>query len=246
MRFTPIVLALPALATAQQNPLMDQVMGWYNKAAAVVSANLPNAPSAPHVPIVDTAAAKIADLSVDRLTLENHKQVLASSSTGGSSEPETIMLFVTGGNKTCFGTCGHAETEWNKSVALIAASSSAPHLAMLNCEAEPVLCNAWAIGPPSVVYIQRPQPLADQSTPATPVYMLPLNRTSVTASEIAAIHTESKFQNQAPYEGFFHPFDGQLAKLGLDIPFGYGVYYFSLIPSWAMMVGISFFTRTFM
>lgn len=248
MRVSPVVLALPALAAAaEQVPLLDQLKGFFNKATAAISSSVPSVPSAA-APIIenpiDSGAAAIAQLSVDRVTVDNYKQIIAPS--GAASGPEPFLLFVTGGNKTCFGLCAHAETEFNKSVALISAASNPPHLGLLNCEAEPVLCNAWAVGPPSVLYMQLPQPLADQSKPATTVYNIPLNRTSVTAAEIAALHTETKFSENAPYEGYFHPFDSQLAKLGLDIPFGYGVYYFSLIPSWAMMVGISFFTRTFM
>lgn len=250
MRLSPVVLALPAMAAAQQQvPLMDQVKGWFNKATQAISSSVPSAPSVPSVSVpnpVDAAAAKVADYTVDRLTLENYKEVLTPGAATSSPGVEDVMLFVTGGNKTCFGLCAHAEGEWNKSTPFIAASSNPPRLAMLNCEAEPVLCNAWAVGPPSVLYMQLPQPLADQTKPATTVYSIPLNRTSVTASEIVALHTETKYAEKAPYEGYFHPFDGQLAKLGLGVPFGYAVYYFNMVPSWAMMVGISFFTRTFM
>lgn len=248
MRVSPVVLALPALAAAaEQVPLLDQLKGFFNKATAAISSSVPSVPSAA-APIIekpiDASAAAIAQLSVDRVTLDNYKQIIVPGDA--ASGPEPFMLFITGGNKTCFGLCAHSETEFNKSVALISAASNPPHLGLLNCETDPVLCNAWSVGPPSILYMELPQPLADQSKPATTVYNIPLNRTSVTAAEIAALHTESKFSEKAPYEGYFHPFDSQLAKLGLDIPFGYGIYYFSLIPSWAMMVGISFFTRTFM
>lgn len=257
MRMNPIVLALPAMAAAQgaQVPLLDQLKGWFSSATAALAASTPTAAaSIPNVANVaagipnpvEAVASKFADVTVDRVTLENHKSILAPGAATSSPGIEDLMLFVTGGNKTCFGLCKHAEAEWNKSVALIAASKNPPHLALLNCETDPVLCNAWALGPPSVLYMQLPQPLADQSHPATTVYSIALNRTSVTAAEIAAIHTEGKFAEKAPYEGYFHPFDGQLAKFGLSIPFGYAVYYFNMIPSWMMMVGISFFTRTFM
>lgn len=254
MRLNAIVLALPALAVAQEQvPLVDQLKGWFNKATQAIQANIPSSvpsvPSVSDIPVanpVNAGAAKIADLTVDRLTLENHKEILAPGAATASSGTEDFMLFLTGGNKTCFGLCGHAETEFNKSVALIAASPNPPHLAILSCETDPVLCNAWALGAPTVLYMKLPHPQADQTKPATDVYILPLNRTSVTAAEIAAIHTETKYQEKVPYEGYFHPFDGQLAKLGLGIPFGYAVWGFGLIPSWAMMIGISFFTRTFM
>lgn len=255
MRVNAALLALPALASAQQQaPLMDQLKGWFDKATQAVqglqasaSSAVPNAPAMSDIPNpVNAAAAQVASLSVDRLTLENHQQLLKTGAATASPGIEELMLFITGGNKTCFGLCDHAETEWNKSVPLIAASRNAPKLAVLNCETDPVLCNAWAAGPPSVFYFLLPQPLPDQSSPATTVHEIPLNRTDVTSAEIVALVSEGKYKETAPYEGVFHPFDGHLAKFGVGIPFGYAVYYFSLVPSWMMMVGISFFTRNFM
>jgi hypothetical protein len=46
---------------------------------------------------------------------------------------------ITGGNKTCYGTCERAELAWNNSVPLISASPNAPYLALLDCETDPVL-----------------------------------------------------------------------------------------------------------
>lgn len=255
MRINAALLALPALASAQQqNPLMDQVMGWYAKATQAIqgvqssaSSAVPKAPAMPNIGNpVNAAAAQVAALSVSRMTVENHQQLLKTGAATASPGIEELMLFITGGNKTCFGLCNHAEIEWNKSVPLIAASRNAPKLAVLSCETDPVLCNAWAAGPPSIFYFLLPQPLPDQSTPATTVHEITLNRTSVTSAEIVALANEGKYKETAPYEGWFHPFDGNLAKFGVALPFGYAVYYFSLIPSWMMMVGISFFTRNFM
>ncbi|GAB7349107.1 hypothetical protein MBLNU459_g8056t2 [Dothideomycetes sp. NU459] len=255
MRINAALLALPALASAQQQvPLMDQLKGWFDKATQAVqgvkssaSSALPSASSIPNIPNpINAGAAKVAALSVERMTLENHLDLLKTGAATASPGIEEFMLFITGGNKTCFGLCGHAETEWNKSVPLIAASPNAPKLAVLSCETDPVLCNAWGAGPPSIFYMLLPQPLPDQSTPATTVHEISLNRTVVTAAEIAALATQGKYKETAPYEGWFHPFDGQLAKLGAAIPLGYAVYYISLVPSWMLMVGISFFTRNFM
>lgn len=155
-------------------------------------------------------------------------------------------MFVTGGNKTCYGMCNTAETAFNKSVPLLAAAQNPPSLAMINCETEQVLCHAWAVSPPQLLHMQLPQPLADQSTPASTVRSIPLNRTTISAPSIAAYHLQDKYLEVAPYEGIFHPFDGPLAKYGLNIPAGYAIWGFSLIPSWAFMIGISFLSRTFM
>ena len=246
MRVSPLILALPALAVADQIPLVDQVMGWFNKATSVASSYASQVPN-PSVPNpVRAGAAIVADGAVETLTLENWKEILKSGAATANPGIEEWMLYITGGNKTCFGLCEHADLEWNKSVALLSASRNAPHLARLDCETQPILCNSWALGAPTVVHILLPQPLPDQSLPATTVRSIDLNRTSVTAGEIAAIHTEEKYKDVAPYEGFWHPFDGPLAKAGLAIPLGYAIWGFSRIPSWAVMVAISFLSRTFM
>lgn len=73
-----------------------------------------------------------------------------------------------------------------------------------------------------------------------------LNRTTVTAPEIAAIHLQQKYKEKEPYEGIWHPFDGTLAKFGLAIPAGYAIWGMSKIPSWAFMIVISFVSRSMM
>ncbi|KAK5119299.1 hypothetical protein LTR85_007655 [Meristemomyces frigidus] len=247
MRTSPLLLALPALATAQQQiPFLDQVKGWFAAASSSISSAAPSAPSASIPDPIASGAAKIADLKVERLTLENYKDLLKPGAAIASPGIEEWMVFVTGGNKTCFGRCGKAETAWNESVPLISTSSTPPSLAMLDCETDGVLCNAWAMSPPSVIHMLLPQPLPDQSTPATTVRSINLNMTSVTATEIAAIHNQEAYKDVAPYEGFWHPFDGPLAKAGLAIPAGYAIWGFSKIPSWAFMIGVSFLSRNIM
>jgi hypothetical protein len=156
------------------------------------------------------------------------------------------MVFVTGGNATCFGLCKPSEQAFNGSVALLSATPNPPNLAYLNCERDGVLCNAWGVSPPRVLHIQLPQPLADQSTPASTVRVISFNRTSVSASEIAAVHLQETYKQTAPYEGFFHPFNGPLAEYGLNIPIGYAIWGFSKIPSWMFMIGVSFISRNIM
>ena len=247
MRTSPILLALPALSAAQQIPFLDQVKGWFAQASNTISSAIPSAPSAANIPNPIAAGAKqVAAVKVQHLTTQNYNEVLKPGAATASPGIEEWMVFITGGNKTCFGRCERAETAWNESTALLSASSSPPNLAMLNCETDPVLCNAWAVGPPTVLHFLLPQPLADQSTPATTCRSFGLNRTTITAPEIAGIHLQEKYKQKEPYEGFFHPFDGQLAKLGLAIPVGYAIWGFSLIPSWAFMILVSFASRSFM
>lgn len=246
MRTSPLLLALPVLSTAQQIPFMDQVKGWFAKASETISSAIPSAPSMSIPNPVASGAAKVASLKVERLTLENHDKLLKPGAATASPGVEEWMIFVTGGNKTCYGMCQRAEEAFNESVALVSASKSPPNLAMLDCETDNVLCSAWAVGAPTVLHFLLPQPLADQSTPATTCRAIGLNRTTVTAAEIAAIHLQEKYKEKEPYEGMFHPFDGPLAKYGLLIPVGYAIWGFAKIPSWAFMIGVSFLSRTMM
>lgn len=247
MRTSTVALALPALACAQQIPLMDQVKGWFAKASESISSVLPSAPSSISVPNpVASGAAKVANLKVERLTLDNYEALLKPGAATASPGSEEWMIMVTGGNKTCLGMCTVAETAWNESVPLISVSPSAPHLAMLDCETNGVLCNAWAVGPPMVMHMLLPQPLPDQSQASTTVRAIQLNRTTVTAPEIAAIHLQGTYKEKEPYEGLWHPFDGPLAKYGLSIPVGWAIWGFSQVPSWAFMILVSFLSRNIM
>lgn len=235
-----LVVALSTLAVAQeQNPLNDigdKLKGWFEK----VQSYVPAAPSAP----VDAGAAKVAEVKTVPLTLENWRETLTPSASAMSEGPEEWMVYITGGNKTCYGMCGEADKAWNESVALLSAQLHPPHLGSINCDEQPVLCNSWAAGNPSIYHILLPAPVEDQSKPATTIRIFGLNRTSVSPTEIAKIHTS--YEETEPYEGVFHPFDGVLAQNGLAVPLGYFLWAFALIPSWAFMLGISFFSRTIM
>lgn len=250
MRASPLVLALPALATAQQVPMLDQVKGWFAKATDSISSAYSSATESASIPKmpdpVASGAAKIASLNVERLGMHNYDSLIKPGQSKAATGIETWEVFVTGGNKTCYGMCNRAETAFNESVALVAAAPNPPHLAMLNCETDGPLCHAWAVSPPSLLHFQLPQPLPDQSTPATTYRTIYLNRTTITAPEIAAIHLQDKYVKSEPYEGFWHPFDGPLAQSGLAIYLGYVIWGMSQIPSWAFMIGISMFSRTFM
>lgn len=250
MRTSPLLLAaLPALATAaEQVPLLDHVKGWLARASDSISSALPKAPSTiPSIPNpVVAASAKVADYRVTSLDKDNYAQVLVPGAATASPGIEEWMIFVTGGNKTCYGLCTRAETAWNEATLLLAAAPSSPNLGLLDCETSGPLCSGWAASPPSVLYMHLPQPLADQSLPATTVRSIPLNRTSVTAPDVVALALQEKYKETEPYEGVFHPFDGQIAKLGMTIPVGYAIWGFAQIPSWAFMIVVSFASRSFM
>lgn len=132
------------------------------------------------------------------------------------------------------------------STALLASSTNAPKLATVDCEQEPVLCNMWLVSPPSIYHILLPKTLADQSKPATTVRYFQLNHTTINAQTIVELHTQGKYKATPPYEGYWHPFDGPLAKTGLNLPIAYVMWAFSKVPSWLPMIAISFLSRTFM
>ncbi|KAK8220457.1 hypothetical protein IWZ00DRAFT_485313 [Phyllosticta capitalensis] len=237
-----LLVALPALALAEdQVPLVDKVKGWFNQAQSYVSTAIPAAATP-----VEAAASKIAETAVANLTLENWRQTINSSASASAAGPQEWMIYVTGGNKTCFGLCGNTTAAWNKSVPLLAAAPSAPNLAVIDCETENILCNSWAASPPSIVHIQVPAPLPDQSAPAPAVRFIPLNRVNTTALNITQLHTEKKYEQTAPYEGIFHPFNGLLVQFGVEVPVAYVFWAFSKMPSWLPMVAISMISRNFM
>lgn len=242
MRFSKALLvALPALALAEEQvPLAEKVKGWFNKAQDYVSTAIPAVQSP-----IDTGASKVVQKTVANLTLENWREIITPSASAASQGPEEWLIYLTGGNKTCFGMCGNTTEAWNKSVPLLAASPKSPHLGQVDCEAEPILCNSWAAGPPSILHVLVPAPLADQSKPATTVRFINLNRVNTTAADIAKIHIEETYKNTEPYEGIFHPFDGPLQQYGLAVPVAYVIWGFSKMPSWLPMIAISMLSRTF-
>ncbi|KAF2724007.1 hypothetical protein K431DRAFT_337000 [Polychaeton citri CBS 116435] len=250
MRASTALFALPALASAaDQVPLMDQVKGWFAKASSSISSAIPSVsvPSAGSIPDpIASGAAKVADLKVHQLTLNNWKEVLQPGAGSASPGVEEWLVYVTGGNKTCLGSCTHSEKAWNESVALMAVAPNPPNLALIDCETEPILCHSWAVGAPSVQHFLIPQPLPDQSQPGTTMHSININRTSVTATELANIHLKKTYLESDAYDGMFQPFDGQLAKYGIAVPVAYVVWGLNKVPSWMFMIGISFFSRTFM
>lgn len=134
-----------------------------------------------------------------------------------------------------------------ESTVLFAADPSSPKLGYLNCETETILCSAWSAGTPSVYYFEIPKvAAASQERPATPLHVVELNVTTVTPQTIYKIHSEKTYKESAPYEGMLHPTDGWVAKYGLMTPLGYFIYGLSVVPSWAVVLAISFFSRTVM
>jgi hypothetical protein len=114
MRFSStLLLALPALALAEdQVPLADKVKGLWGKLTSAVSSAVPAVPSAAPV---EATTAKVAEVVQHHLTLDNWKQVLTVDPTVSTPTTQDWVVFVTGGNVTCFGFCGNATKAWTVS-----------------------------------------------------------------------------------------------------------------------------------
>jgi hypothetical protein len=265
MRFTSsLLLALPAIAVAEEQvPILDKVKGFFNKATAAVSSSIPAAPSNPINAAAEKAASTAAAAIQHPITLENWREVLTVDPTASPPTTQDWLIFITGGNSTCFGMCGNATKAWNvcaaisttlsavltwhqASLPVLAAKSNAPKFAYLDCEKENILCNSWSVGAPSLYYFQIPKPLADQSAPVPTVRYHPLNRTSTTGQTYKALIVDNGIEKVAPYEGVFHPFNGELQKFNLAIPYAYVTWGFSKMPSWLPMIVVSFLSRSFM
>ncbi|CBX93548.1 hypothetical protein IAQ61_009238 [Plenodomus lingam] len=249
MRFSsPLLLALPALAVAEQQqiPLLDKIKGFFSQATAAVSSAIPSVPSSPVEAAKEAAAAKVVEVIQHPLTLENWKEVLTVDPTASPPTTQDWLVFSTGGNSTCFGLCANVTKAWNASLPLIAAAPNPPKFAYLDCETENILCNSWSIGAPSLYYFQIPKPLADQSAPVPTVRYQPLNRTSTTVDTIKKLILDKEIEKVEPYEGIFHPFNGALQQYNLAVPYGYATWGFSKMPSWMPMIIISFLSRSFM
>ncbi|KAG9232186.1 hypothetical protein BJ875DRAFT_92671 [Amylocarpus encephaloides] len=240
MRFsTASLLALPLFAAAVQNesPLEQakaQAQFWLDK----ISSYIPN-PNKPHT--AHAATAKVGGKALHVLTLDNWHHTIRSSVKPESATPEEWWVMVTGGNKTCFGHCVKAETAFNQTAALWSVTPNTPNLGYLNCDNQPVLCNSWGAGPPSLWIMDVPA-----AGKPVDIRIKALNATTTEVKTFTDLYASKDWKSKAVYEGYFHPFDGPLAQYGLAVPLGYVFWAFAVIPSWMFMIGISFLSRTIM
>jgi len=228
MRFSTLsLLALPLLAAATQeaSPLDQakaQAQYWFDK----ISSYIPN-PNRAHTPEAHLAAAKAGGKTLKILTLNDWEETIRGSVKPASTKPEEWWVLVTGGNKTCFGQCQLVETAFNETAALWAMTPSAPHLGYLNCEDQPVLCNAWSTGPPTLyIFDVLPAPAPVRT------WTQYLNSTTTDVKYFTDLHSSKEYLNKAPLDSYFHPFDGIVKQYGLAVPLGYFFWVFSVVPSW--------------
>ncbi|KAK4152769.1 hypothetical protein C8A00DRAFT_34552 [Chaetomidium leptoderma] len=253
MRFsTTAVLALPLLASAAESPF-EQYKAKFQNFLGSFGATAPkaDAPAAVTPGASTGKAAKSKNVvepkPIATLTLENWKDTLYGPVQVAATQPEEWLVLLTGRNKTCFGRCAQIETAFTESAVKFASlpASQSPHLAAVNCDDEPVLCNSWSANTGALwIYEMLPAPAP------VDIHTKRFNLTTVTTQDIvdaytAADKTEAGW-HQIAQDGWFHPFEGKLAKFGLSVPLGYVFWGLAVVPSWAMMLVVSFVSRSMM
>ena len=110
MRLSTCVLALPALAAAQQQvPFMERIKDMYDQGIAAFHKATASASNP-----TQAAKAKVAEHAVTPLTFDNWKEVIQHSGKIKQYDPpEAFMVYITGGNRTCHGKCGRPDRAWN-------------------------------------------------------------------------------------------------------------------------------------
>ncbi|KAK8107326.1 uncharacterized protein PG998_009339 [Apiospora kogelbergensis] len=236
MRFsmTSAVLALPLLASAEVPEYQAQFQNYLGKFKSYIPSHSKTDP-------VGAAEAKIGSMKMDVLTLNNWRENLYADVKPGSTTPEEYWVFVTGGNKTCFGHCDKIEKAFNETAGKFALLPNAPHTGYLNCEHEPVLCNAWSVPTGTIwVFEMLPEPAPID------IWVKRFNLTTTTSDDIVARHSEGYKKTFALHEGTFHPFNGWWAQNNLSLPVGYVLWFFNVVPSWLLMLVLSFVSRSMM
>lgn len=235
MRFSlsTTIAALPALASAQD---FQQYQAQFQDLLGQISSYVPNPGKYDHA---SAQEAKNGPLKLHTFTLENWNDTLYGPVAPTATVPEEWWVLVTGRNKTCFGHCNKLETAFNESARQLAPLPDAPHVGLLNCDDQPILCNSWSTGPGSLWIFDMLPPPAEIN-----IYKKRVNLTTASPEDFLAL--KGDHSSLPVHESWFHPYNGQGAKLGLTVPFGYFTWAFALIPSWLFMLVISFFSRSMM
>lgn len=239
MRFSAaaLVAALPALSTAQENPL-DQYVA---QAQQILGQAASYIPSPNKYDAAAAEASKTGPMKLSVLAQHNWEDTLYAPVAAGAKTPEEWWILITGGNKTCFGRCDRLETAFHGAAAKFAELPTTPHMGVLNCDDQPILCNSWSANVGNIwAFHMLPKPAP------VDIYKKRLNLTTVTTDEIVQLQEAGNKEDFVLLESFWHPFNGKAAELGLSIPLGYLLWVFNLVPQWAFMLIVSFASRSMM
>ncbi|KAI1257311.1 hypothetical protein MGN70_000351 [Eutypa lata] len=240
MRFSTAaaLFGLPLLAVAdvpEYQAQFQEVLGPY---IDKIKPYIPNPNK--HDPI-GAAEAKAGSLNLDILTINNWNSTLFGPVTPETTTPVEWWVLFTGGNKTCFGKCGRVEEAFNQTAAKFALEPNSPHTALINCDNQPVLCNAWS-APTGAFWIFEMLPAPAPIN----IWTKRFNMTTVTSDDFVQLHQDGFKSSAHLHDGFFHPYNGKLAEFGLSTAVGYALWIMNAIPSWAFMVGVSMLSRSMM
>jgi hypothetical protein len=244
MRFTAVtLLVLPLVAAAQNESPIEQAKNQALEWASYLQKFLPPMPR-PGAKLEPSVASKAGGKAVHHLSLSNWEEEMRSvikTDATAESPPEDWWVFVTGGNKTCFGHCDGITKTFNETAALWSLDPTAPHLGYINCDYQPVLCNTWGAGAPSLwIFELRPRPAP------TNVWITGFNLTTPNDKVFQELRSTERYKKKDKYEGYFHPFDGILVQLHLAQAIGYMFWAFTILPNWLFMIVISFASRSLM
>jgi hypothetical protein len=137
------------------------------------------------------------------------------------------------------------EEAFNETATIFASNTKSkqpiPHMAYVNCDQQPILCNAWSAGTGRLWIFDFPP-----AGGPVDIYIKRMNLTSVTSKDFLDVWAADHREELWKYDGVFHPFQGWMAVNGLAVPYAYAIWAFNLLPNWAFMLIISFFSRTMM
>ncbi|EFW99445.1 peptidyl-tRNA hydrolase [Grosmannia clavigera kw1407] len=188
---------------------------------------------------VKPASVNTVARPTEYLKLDDWKDILYSRVKPDATAPEEWWVLVTGGNKTCFGHCDVIMSAFNEAAPKLSVILDSPHTAVLDCEDQSVLCNSWSANPGYLyVFELLPQPAK------TDIYTKRLNLTTTTSNTIQELYEGHSKEGFELLDSYFHPLDGALATYGIAVPVGYVLWVFGVVPSWMMMLLISFGSRT--
>lgn len=230
MRFsTTALLALPVLASAAESPF-EQYKAKFQNFISNFGAAIPSAEKGDATAAAATGASTgkaktkkvVEPKKIHTLTLENWKDTLFEPVQPDATSPEEWLVLLTGRNKTCFGRCDRVESAFAESAlqfAALPASQRSPHLASLNCEDQPVLCNSWSANTGGLW-------IFEMLPPPAPIEVLTkrVNLTTVTSQDVVDAWTNTERGDSitgwrpVAQDGYFHPFEGKFAKLGAAVP----------------------------
>lgn len=253
MRFsTSLLLAVPIASVAAEG-MIDQYKAQFQNFLGSFGATPPSAPAAQEA-VVDgdfaaspdsepAAVPASSDAAVTQLTLDTWKDTLYEPVQPGATTPEEWWVLMTGGNKTCLGHCGKADTAFKQAAANFEARTDVdtPRMAVIDCEQEGVLCNSLGGGAGSIwafEMLPRPAPID--------IYIARVNLSSITSATVENLLLPENKPAFQKLDSIFHPFDSPLAQYNVLVPFGYVLYYLSFIPNWAFMFVISAVSRQIM